>query len=94
MGDWITSRGSTLFAPARPADSKGKLLNSLPDDKIDDHADVISWSWRLSSSLDSAISEKTEACKFSAITIWLDSKNKLNNPNHDFKVSPTPNGWV
>ena len=33
LGDGITSRGSTLLAPARPA--KGKLFTSLPENKID-----------------------------------------------------------
>ena len=54
----------------------------------------MSWSWCLNKSRDAAISEKVKECKFSAITIWLASKNKLNNQNHDFEASPTPNGWA
>jgi len=37
----ITSRGSTLLALARSADSKGKLFNSLSDDIIDERVDAI-----------------------------------------------------
>ena len=40
------------------------------------------------------MSEKAEACKFFAITIWLASKNKLNNQNQDLIASPTPDGWA
>ena len=68
--DGITVRGSTLLAPARPADSKGKLFNSLSEDKIDEREDVISWNWCRINSRDLAISKKTQVCKFSAITIW------------------------
>ena len=93
MENWITSRGSTLLAPARPA-SKGKLFTSLSEAKVVEREDVISWSWRRSNFRDEAISEKAEACKFSAITIWLAYKNKLNNPNQDLIASPTPNGWA
>ena len=81
FGDGITLSRSNLFALARPADSKGKLLTSLPEDKIFEHENVITWSWFLSNSRDIAISEKVEAYKLSAITIWLAFKNKLNNPN-------------
>ena len=38
----ITSKGSILLAPARPADSKGKLLNSPTGDKMDKRKHVIS----------------------------------------------------
>ena len=40
--DGITLRGSTLIAPARPADSNGKLFTSLPEAEIDEREDVIS----------------------------------------------------
>ena len=93
MGDLMTCGGSTILAPARPA-AKGKLFTSLPEAKIVKREDVISWSWRLRNSRDVAISEKVKACEFSAITIWLASRNKLNNPKQDFKASPTPNGWA
>ena len=83
----------TLLAPARPA-AKGKLFIFVPEAKIVKREDVIRWSWRWSNSRDVAVSEKAEACKFSAITIWLASRSKLNNPNHDFKASPTSNGWA
>ena len=94
MRGWLTSRGTILLAPARPADSKGKLYNSLPVDKINKREDVLTWIWCLSHSRDVVILEKVETCKFSTITIWSASKNKLNNPNHDSIASPTPNGWA
>ena len=65
VGDLITSKGSTLLAPAKSADSTCKLFNTLPEDKIDDYKDAISWSWQLSNSYDVAISVKAGACKFS-----------------------------
>ena len=40
-GDKINLRGTILFAPARPADSMGKLFTLLPEDKIFERGDVI-----------------------------------------------------
>jgi len=42
LGNEITSKESTLFAPARSIDSKGKLFDSLTGDKINKREDVIS----------------------------------------------------
>ena len=64
-----------------------RTCNSLPVNKIDKREDVTTWTWRLNSSRDFVISEKAEACMFSAITIWLAPKNELNNPNQDFIAS-------
>jgi len=66
------------------ADLGDGITSWVLDDKVVEREDVIIWSWRLSSSCDVAISEKAEACKLSARTIWLAYKNKLNNPNQDF----------
>ena len=44
MGNWTTPKGFTLLAPAKPADSKCKLFNSLSEVEIDEREDVISWS--------------------------------------------------
>jgi len=68
---------------------KGELCNSQLVDKIDEHEDLISWSWCWSNFRNLAISKKAEAYKISSVNIWLPSKNKLNHPNHNFIASPT-----
>ena len=76
------------------ADLGDGITSRVLEDKIFEREDVIIWSWRLSNFRNVAVPEILKACKLSATIIWLASENKLNNPHHDFKASPTPNRWA
>ena len=54
--------------------NEARIFTSLPEDKIFERDEVITWNWCLSNSRAVAISEKVKACKLSAIIIWLASK--------------------